>query len=91
MGGDPESLTDQAADAAFRTIEAKIEELGGDRRQVWAMAFVVLGGAGPANSTVAASFPVDVTPALMLEVAVQQLELVAAECGKRLVLTNAGN
>lgn len=86
-----ESPTDQAANAAFDAIEERLRELGYDTNRSAAIVMVGLGDGQPAHATVAAHMPGDPTPERMLDFAVMQIGLLAAECGLEVVLRSVSN
>lgn len=86
-----ESPTDQAADAAFVAIDARLRALGFDPERAGSLVMVGVADGRPAHSTVAANLPGEVTPERMLEFAVMQLSLLAAECGVKLVIQSVSN
>lgn len=91
FGGPGASETDQAADAAFAAIDARLTELGIDSETAFALVMIMLPDGKLAHATVAANMPGEPSADAMLDHAVIQLSMLAAECGKRLVVLPAGN
>jgi hypothetical protein len=87
-----DSATDRAANAAFDAIDDSLRVEGIDPRWSYAVVMVMVPNGDPLNATVAANMPGPKTAEAMLNHALTQLQVIAAECGVTIVVTeNAAN
>lgn len=80
-----DSVTDLAAAAAFEAIDDSLRVQGLDPHRAYAIVMVMVPNGDPLNATVAANMPGPNTAEAMLEHALRQLDVIAAECGVTIV------